>query len=584
MATALASLLAPLNLWFSAVNHAVKEPYLDEVFHVRQAQHYCNGNFEIWDPKITTPPGLYVLSYLFKPVLGCSITSLRGINAICTVALVVMLRATYSVRREANNEKGAVSGLLATHSSLNIVLFPPLFFFSALYYTDVASTLSVTIFYWYFIRTIPKKRATFIQGAIQVLLGLISLTFRQTNIFWVAVAPAALMLIVELDRGHRVVKESMYRKAAGFGDNIISVAKTSWKMEVIYDPPIRDAWFEDFFRTIVSIVACACKAATQPQRILDLISALAPYIVLIASFAAFIFCNGSVVLGDKSNHIATINLPQMLYLWPFITFFSWPLLLPHFALLPLTILSRIGELAHLEPLLIFRRRYFLPRLSLLLGFIALALLLVHFNTIVHPFLLADNRHFHFYISRRLLRPWWVRYAVTPLYILTAWACIETRGEPVPSPKAATGLNHAAKSQSTADTLGMTDSERRACLPDGKSSSTVSFTLVSLATTALSLCTAPLVEPRYCIIPFIIWRMHLPLYTVDEHAASGARSDSSKAKSGKGRTWKAFLEAYDWRVVAETVWFLVINAVTGYIFISWGFEWPQEPGVVQRFMW
>lgn len=211
---------------------------------MRQAQHYCDGSFEIWDPKITTPPGLYILSYLLKPVLGCGIGSLRAVNAVCMIVLLMMLRATYYVRREANNEKGAISGLLATHSSLNIVLFPPLFFFSALYYTDVASTLSVTVFYWYFVRTLPNKRATFVQGAVQVLLGMISLTFRQTNIFWVAVAPAALMLVVELDKGHRVVKESMYRRAAGFGDNIVSVARTSWKMEVIYDPPIRDAWFE----------------------------------------------------------------------------------------------------------------------------------------------------------------------------------------------------------------------------------------------------------------------------------------------------------------------------------------------------
>lgn len=32
----------------------------DEVFHVGQAQVYCAGNFSHWDPKITTPPGLYV--------------------------------------------------------------------------------------------------------------------------------------------------------------------------------------------------------------------------------------------------------------------------------------------------------------------------------------------------------------------------------------------------------------------------------------------------------------------------------------------------------------------------------------------
>jgi hypothetical protein len=30
----------------------------DEFFHVPQAQKYCAGDYT-WDPKITTPPGLY---------------------------------------------------------------------------------------------------------------------------------------------------------------------------------------------------------------------------------------------------------------------------------------------------------------------------------------------------------------------------------------------------------------------------------------------------------------------------------------------------------------------------------------------
>lgn len=37
----------------------------DEIFHVPQAKHYCKGNFGSWDPMITTPPGLYVLYYLW---------------------------------------------------------------------------------------------------------------------------------------------------------------------------------------------------------------------------------------------------------------------------------------------------------------------------------------------------------------------------------------------------------------------------------------------------------------------------------------------------------------------------------------
>ena len=77
-----------------------------------------------------------------------------------------------------------------------------------------------------------------------MLLGSVSLMFRQTNIFWVAIFPAAIVLVSELDRGHRVVKNSMYRRTEGFGDTVLSVARTSWKMEVVFDPSVRDAWIE----------------------------------------------------------------------------------------------------------------------------------------------------------------------------------------------------------------------------------------------------------------------------------------------------------------------------------------------------
>ncbi|GIZ44523.1 hypothetical protein CKM354_000771900 [Cercospora kikuchii] len=587
MATAVASLLAPLAIWLKAVDSAVQEPYLDEIFHIPQAQHYCAGRWHIWDPKLTTPPGLYLISYLAQPLLGCGVGSLRAVNAACLVALLLALIATYNVRRKSNGQNGYLSGLLAVHSSLNIVLFPPLFFFSALYYTDIASTLSWTIFYWFFLRSIARRDLSSVDALLQVILGVASLSFRQTNIFWVAVAPLALKLVIELDQGHRVVKQSMYKRAEGFGDSTWSVAKTSWKMNVIYDPPVRDAFIEDYIRAIVSIAACGLKAATQPKRIMSIVLALSPYLALIAVFASFILWNGGVVLGDKSNHIATINLPQMLYIWPFITFFSWPLLLPHFMMGALTLVSRIGQVLPLEPLLVFKRRNFLPRTYLILAFTILALATVHFNTIVHPFMLADNRHYVFYVFKRLLRPQWVRYLAAPIYVLTAWACISSRGEAPYSNMGLTAKDNRSRSEdraasandTTRDTLkhnAITDASRDPSrIPDGKSTPMVSFVLINLATTALTLCSAPLVEPRYCIIPFIMWRMHLPLYAVNE------TRDKQVAKE---RSWSAVLKAYDYRVVVETVWFLIINAATGYIFLNWTFEWPSEPGKLQRFMW
>ena len=37
----------------------------DEVFHIGQAQAYLNNQWHVWDPKITTPPGLFVFHITF---------------------------------------------------------------------------------------------------------------------------------------------------------------------------------------------------------------------------------------------------------------------------------------------------------------------------------------------------------------------------------------------------------------------------------------------------------------------------------------------------------------------------------------
>ncbi|TRZ20871.1 hypothetical protein HGM15179_006206 [Zosterops borbonicus] len=77
-------------LLFAAVSRRQRGPYMDEVFHVPQAQAYCHGRFLQWDPMITTLPGLYLLSVgVVKPaawLLGwtgsvvCSVGMLRFIN------------------------------------------------------------------------------------------------------------------------------------------------------------------------------------------------------------------------------------------------------------------------------------------------------------------------------------------------------------------------------------------------------------------------------------------------------------------------------------------------------------------------
>lgn len=506
------------------------------------------------------------------PLLGCNLSALRSINAIGLVLLVPLLVAAY---RKRNPEAYRNHRVLFEHSALNIALFPPLFFFSALYYTDIWATLSAIIIYTQTINVSRENKRTLLHFIRLVTLGLFSLTFRQTNIFWVAVFPAGIEFVQHIDHGHQAVRDSMRRGVAGFGDSLYSVAKTSWKMQVIYDPPVGDASadgvFADLnmmyeaaltfvpacFKTLISIAACTLKTVSQPRQLFSLVQALAPYITLLALFATFVLWNGSVVLGDKTNHIATLHLPQMLYLWPFITFFSWPMLYPYLLLLPISTIAQLPGLRTLESLHLSKRdRHLLPHLWLAILFLAAACAIVRANTVVHPFTLADNRHYIFYIFRLLLRPWWMRYAVTPIYLLGAWSSIQALGDGPP------------------EVPTTTSRAPRTTLPDAEHPAKASFVLVWLATSALQLITAPLVEPRYFILPWVFWRMHVPLRLPPRQGG----------RNGVGWSWRGLWEDYDHRLWLETAWLLAVNAVTGYIFLNWGFEWPQEPGKVQRFMW
>lgn len=201
-----------------------------------------------------------------------------------------------------------------------------------------------------------------------------------------------------------------------------------------------------------------------------------------------------------------------------------------------------------------------------MAFTVLGLLVVHFNTLVHPFTLADNRHYTFYVFRILRRHWLIKYAVVPVYVGCGWLVIATLGGP-PEPE---------PDKKTIRILHSIDT------------ASVGTTLVWLIATALSLVTAPLVEPRYFIVPWLLWRLSVP-----EYVAKSAPQRKIEELDHKGNpkhtadsTWISvslrFLAAAS--PYLELAWYLIVNLVTCYVFLYHGFEWPQEPGRVQRFMW
>ncbi|PVH83256.1 glycosyltransferase family 59 protein [Cadophora sp. DSE1049] len=580
------------KFWLSQVTKVVREPYLDEVFHIPQAQAYCNGRYNVWDPKLTTPPGLYIFSTLYARISTygkCSPAILRSFNVFALIMVFSYAcdcRALIS-RTRTRGAPGLRNSSIAfrmqnwaygpqrispdeLHTALNIALVPLLFFFSGLFYTDVLSTCVVLRMYRLFL----ERRGAYqnsSEGLVWLYLtGIVSLWMRQTNIFWVAVFMGGLEVVRTINTNQTPTSASdivPYR----WKDVCLFYFKR-YSRGQIHDVPLKDAGVHDFILCGVSV---AVAAAFRP---LLLVTRIWPYIGLLFSFVAFVVWNGGVVLGDKANHVATIHLPQMLYIWPFIAFFSAPLIVP----VGISFLQQLLKLLLLPlfPRLVWQ---YLLAATYAGGALAATFVIIKFNTIIHPFTLADNRHYMFYVFRyTILKHSLVRYVLAPVYLICGYLVYLTLcSQSSTSPTALKKKESSKNSDDQPRTHGKTATESEG--------PTTSFVLILLVTTALSLITAPLVEPRYFIIPWVIWRLNVPSFPSQPSQPSPSRSKSGVARheiSDKMVTWVKFWgwQGHDYRLWLETAWFLIVNAVTGYMFLYRGYEWKQEPGNVQRFMW
>lgn len=299
-----------------------------------------------------------------------------------------------------------------------------------------------------------------------------------------------------------------------------------------------------------------------------------------------------------------------------------------------------------------------------LSLIPVALAAVHLNTIIHPFTLADNRHYMFYAFRyTILRAGWVRYALAPAYVLCWAACwkvlggwrpsgheaqdggcpaahqdqdlhpgrrgVENRPHgtgggkgwsarfPLAQDKIRRGLagvgarkrdgddnnNNRAGAAARADApsrrpvhpgldedSNKSDSNDLGAVP-AVSPPSLSTALLWLLATGLSLVTAPLVEPRYFILPWVIWRLLAPAWPAHSCRRPLAGGDRPRGRAGVlvGGLVRAG-RRLDVRLVLETVWFVVVHLVTAYVFVARPFYWRAGDGAlldggrVQRFMW
>lgn len=343
-----------------------------------------------WDPKITTPVGLYLVTLGIRVLLypfgftNCSNTSwIRWTNAL--VLSMVPWLCSWMRQRLGRRRASLVPWICAT--------LPPLWFFGFLYYTDVLSVVAILAG----MLAVESR-----EYGLAALFGWLSLWFRQNNIVWALFMMGASML-----------------------QELQSLSNTPSEIT----PP----W--------VTLLQ-------QTKTWVRLVRTGTFFLPVFASFAAYLWWNdGSVVLGDKSHHQMALHLPQLGYFFAFALVFGWPVVIP----------SLRGPWKY--------RHGIQAAILLLLGLFA-----VHRYTLEHPFLLADNRHYTFYVWRRIVKAHDIMpYALVFVYTASAMLWMRTL----------------ARSRNALWIFGW------------------------LVATALTIVPPPLIEPRYFLVSYILLRLYAP---------------------------------------------------------------------------
>ncbi|KAG6006981.1 hypothetical protein E4U21_006501 [Claviceps maximensis] len=626
----------------------------DEVFHIPQAQRYCEGRLLEWDDKITTPPGLYLFSILLQNaanvaglpwLFDCGASALRFTNVLGLMVLAYLaLRCRHEIESRPcaarSSARPKTVTTYAIHTAVNIALFPLLFFFSALYYTDVISTAVVVAAFLNHLKRVGRDRSSWISDVVTAFLGIAALSMRQTNVFWIVVWMGGLEVIhaIKTLKPECVHQPSM----ATLGAQLKFYFRRS-SVGDVYDPSLGLAWPDDMFFTVISFgIAALCN----PVR---LVRQIWPYISVLSAFLGFVVWNGGVVLAIVLFRVKSRHSSEAETFKKSASADEIPKSLP-------SVSGKDGVISKFDPgtssrlnvdkssivnlspalrtaYLIFDSARVPIWILYLFATLAASAVVVKFNTIVHPFTLADNRHYMFYIFRHSIRrSALVRFLLIIPYTLSRWmvwgalagcpdwmastcnalssfsrrriphadasqpfwtshdgqkrptnvACDrDTKSDAAPTPRRAADGQHVQ---------GVPETDPLAVSCESISTSTG---LVFLLATTLSLMTAPLVEPRYFIIPWVMWRLLVPAWRLHNDSPTYrllGGLNSAQPQSDTRQLLLGLSQRYDLRLSLETIWLLAINVATGYIFLTKPYIWKDENGEIldggrlQRFMW
>lgn len=453
--------------------HYATDKFIDEIFHVSMVEQYYHGDIWTWNPKITTPPGLYYIGLVWSkliqslriPCNPVGLSSLRMLNTFGgTIALPLALNPIFVLN--------PVSWWPTT-----IMAFPVLSTYYYLFYTDVWSTVCIVASLSVAIALPWSDKASI---KVSALLGFMSVWMRQTNIIW-----NLFVLVLVIERRAIIQKN--------FTDN--------------------------FFNNCIKFLI---------QFVEDFYDFALPYVINFVLFFVFLVYNRGITLGDRENHVAGLHIMQFFYCQTFLTFFTWPTWF---------------NTTYIKSSIF---RYYRQPFGVFLEVSAI-LIIIRFFTVAHPFLLADNRHFTFYLWRKVINlRWYTKYLMAPVY---HFSIITTFGALIDE-------------SFYFNSISEVPFKKPRDLP---------LKLTGISVIALTGCIfltvvpSPLFEPRYYIVPYIFFRVFSSV--IDDPFFAGQHTHGIVLQ----------------RLGLELVWLLLINVGTIAVFLLRTFRWEGEE-MLQRIIW
>jgi len=344
--------------------------------------------------------------------------------------------------------------------ALALATFPVLYFFTFLYYTDSGSTFFILCSYLLSLQQ---------HHCMSAAVGAVAVVFRQTNIVWIIFFALCIVCDVLVNTAvpskHRAISECNSHA-------VIARFVYSW---------LRLAIFRKNKQFLLKFIS-------------QILLTIWPYCIVFLSFVMFVWINGGIVIGARHDHEAGLHFPQLFYYAAF------------------TVCFADTYMISLQSIIAFVR---FVRQNLLLNVLLLLLCCcaIWRFTYVHRYLLADNRHYTFYVwSWFFARYPFVRYAYAPVYLLSGYLILRT--------------------------LAL----QRHFL----------WCIAYVVCVAALLVPATLLEFRYYIVPYLIFRLNIPVASLRQ-------------------------------LLAELSIYAGINILTLYIFLHRPFRWNSEVSL-QRFMW